>query len=85
MPLLYCRRDDVPREVVELMLQAANTAPTHGITEPWRFVVLQGQDAISKLGALKLAHAKVSHPTHSSPPAPIHAVARASAPSYVTT
>lgn len=28
------------REQVEQLLEAANWAPTHGRTEPWRFVVL---------------------------------------------
>lgn len=30
----------VPREVIEQMLEAANWAPTHKKTQPWRFVVL---------------------------------------------
>lgn len=34
---------DVGRAVVEAMLEAANWAPTHGKTEPWRFVVLGRQ------------------------------------------
>ncbi|MGY8689040.1 MAG: nitroreductase family protein, partial [Verrucomicrobiales bacterium] len=29
--------DSVPREMIELMLENANWAPTHGLTEPWRF------------------------------------------------
>ncbi|KXZ46984.1 hypothetical protein GPECTOR_39g478 [Gonium pectorale] len=32
----------VPREQLERLLEAANWAPTHGLTEPWRFVVLEG-------------------------------------------
>ena len=32
----------IPREYVELMLEAANYAPTHGLTEPWRFSVFTG-------------------------------------------
>ncbi|GLC72645.1 hypothetical protein PLESTF_001274100 [Pleodorina starrii] len=35
--------DKVPREQVEMLLEAANWAPTHGQTEPWRFVVLEGE------------------------------------------
>ncbi|GFR50722.1 hypothetical protein Agub_g12979, partial [Astrephomene gubernaculifera] len=34
--------EEVPREQVEMLLEAANWAPTHGMTEPWRFVVLRG-------------------------------------------
>src|SRR5689334_14455556 len=33
------RPDPVPRAYIELMLEAANWAPTHGRTEPWRFTV----------------------------------------------
>ncbi|MCX7744068.1 MAG: nitroreductase [Flavobacteriales bacterium] len=32
----------VHKEQVELMLDAANWAPTHGMTEPWRFKVFSG-------------------------------------------
>ena len=45
------------RSVLEQMCEAANWAPTHGITEPWRFVIMQ-DDAIDTLNALKLQHAK---------------------------
>jgi len=34
--------DPVPREVVERMLEAATWAPNHHLTEPWEFVVLEG-------------------------------------------
>eukprot|EP01047_Picozoa_sp_COSAG01_P060275 COSAG01_NODE_7363_length_3236_cov_19.570290_2_plen_251_part_00 len=51
------RKAEISREVLSHMLEAANTAPTHGITEPWRFVVLEG-DAMQQLSTLKLAHAK---------------------------
>jgi nitroreductase len=34
----------VPREKLERMLQAARWAPTHKLTQPWRFVVLGGRD-----------------------------------------
>jgi len=32
-----------PRKHIEQMLEAANWAPTHGKTEPWRFVVMSGE------------------------------------------
>ncbi|MFT5190675.1 MAG: nitroreductase, partial [Verrucomicrobiales bacterium] len=35
--------DSVPREMIELMLENANWAPTHGLTEPWRFRIFQGE------------------------------------------
>ena len=50
-----------PRSVLEEMCEAANWAPTHGITEPWRFVILQGQ-AIERLNQLKVDHAKATLP-----------------------
>lgn len=42
----------VPREAVNRALDAANWAPTHGKTEPWRFVVFDG-DSIPQLLTLK--------------------------------
>jgi len=35
------------------MLEAANWAPTHGKTEPWRFVVLQNRAAIDEVMSIK--------------------------------
>ncbi|KAG2449450.1 hypothetical protein HYH02_005597 [Chlamydomonas schloesseri] len=32
----------VAHEQIKLLIEAANWAPTHGQTEPWRFVVLEG-------------------------------------------
>lgn len=33
----------VPRHMIEQMLQNAHRAPTHKLTEPWRFVVFTGE------------------------------------------
>lgn len=33
----------VPRAVLEQLLEAANWAPSHGLTEPWRFIVFEGE------------------------------------------
>ncbi len=33
----------VERALIERVLEAANWAPSHGLTEPWRFVVFQGE------------------------------------------
>lgn len=35
--------DPVPRETVHRMLEAATWAPNHHLTEPWGFIVLEGQ------------------------------------------
>ena len=37
------RADPVPDSVIEKMLEAAVQAPNHHMTQPWRFVVLQGE------------------------------------------
>src|SRR3970282_1518461 len=34
--------DPVPRDVIEMMLEAATWAPNHTLTEPWEFYVLEG-------------------------------------------
>ena len=36
------------RSALEQMLEAANWAPTHGKTEPWRFVVLS-EDGLQEM------------------------------------
>ena len=36
----FLRSSQVPLAVIEEALAAANWAPTHGKTEPWRFVVV---------------------------------------------
>lgn len=33
----------VPRQTLESLLEAANWAPSHGHTEPWRFIVFEGE------------------------------------------
>jgi nitroreductase len=33
----------VAREILDAMLENANRAPTHGLTEPWRFFIFQGE------------------------------------------
>ncbi|CAH0519825.1 unnamed protein product [Peronospora belbahrii] len=42
----------VSREVLTKMLEGANWAPTHGRTEPWRFVVFEAPDKRLELGQL---------------------------------
>ncbi|GAB5365771.1 hypothetical protein AAMO2058_001086800 [Amorphochlora amoebiformis] len=39
----------VPESIIEKMLEGANWAPTHGKTEPWRFVIVSGE-ALRNLG-----------------------------------
>jgi len=40
--------EKVSREEVETILEAANWAPTHHRSEPWRFVVIEGSSGISE-------------------------------------
>ncbi len=39
----HMRSDPVPDSVVDELLEAANWAPSHGHTEPWRFVGFRGE------------------------------------------
>jgi len=45
----------VPRAVLERMLLSANWAPTHGKTEPWRFVVFHGPTALAEFHQLRVS------------------------------
>ena len=45
--------EPVPLEVLERCFEAANWAPTHGKTEPWRFVVFSGSEGVAKFLKLK--------------------------------
>ncbi|WP_299779497.1 nitroreductase [uncultured Formosa sp.] len=38
--------DPISRETIKHLLEAANWAPTHKRTEPWRFKVLQGKSKV---------------------------------------
>ncbi|GAB4464523.1 MAG: hypothetical protein OHK0029_34530 [Armatimonadaceae bacterium] len=49
MGIARLKPDPVPREMVEKALEAANWAPNHGETEPWRFTVFTG-DSRGPLG-----------------------------------
>jgi nitroreductase len=44
----HMKRDPVDRSLIERLLAAANWAPSHGHTEPWRFIVFTG-DARNEL------------------------------------
>jgi nitroreductase len=43
------KEDSVPQEMIEKVLEAGIWAPSHYVTEPWKFFVLQG-DARNRLG-----------------------------------
>jgi nitroreductase len=53
-------QEPIERDLIEQILACANYAPTHKLTQPWRFRVLQGQSAQAlgqALSAAYLAHA----------------------------
>ena len=43
LDLTALKPDPIPRETLLTLLDAANWAPSHGRTEPWRFVVFTGE------------------------------------------
>jgi len=53
------KADPVDRGLIERMLEAANWAPSHGDTEPWRFTVFSGdgREALAELFDRKRAYA----------------------------
>jgi nitroreductase len=48
-PKSYIQKS-IPKEIIEQILENANWAPTHKLTEPWRFKVFRG-DALEQLGS----------------------------------
>ncbi|NJN42045.1 MAG: nitroreductase [Flammeovirgaceae bacterium] len=46
--------ETVPDEIIQQMLENANWAPTHKLTQPWRFVVYTGE-GLKKLAQLQAA------------------------------
>ena len=54
-PKDYRAGAEVPRAVIERAIEAANWAPTHGKTEPWRFAVFYGAAGVARVEALKVA------------------------------
>ncbi len=60
-PKMYNQRP-IPREIIEAVLENANWAPTHRLTEPWRFQVFTGQ-ALERLGQYMADFYKANTPT----------------------
>jgi len=53
----------VSRQDIEKILEAANYAPTHKLTQPWRFIVLTGE-AKKSLGEFMLRDYEENTPPH---------------------
>ncbi|MDJ0836051.1 MAG: nitroreductase [Acidobacteriota bacterium] len=51
MPFMKVKPDPIAEEHLSLILEAANWAPSHRHTEPWRFVIFQGEGR-ARLGDL---------------------------------
>lgn len=48
-PKMYLQDRPIPEDIIREVLENANWAPTHKLTQPWRFRVLQGA-ALQRLG-----------------------------------
>ncbi len=42
--------EPIPRAILEEILENANWAPTHKLTEPWRFKIFQSETTLNRLG-----------------------------------
>lgn len=60
-PKSYIDRD-IPEEIVHQLLENARWAPTHRMTEPWRFIIFQGEGR-RKLGEFMSASYLENTPT----------------------
>ena len=60
-PKTYTVGKEIPQDIIEQVLENANYAPTHRLTEPWRFKILRGA-ALSKLADFLVADYKRSTP-----------------------
>ena len=56
MGLSRLKPDAVDRDLIEWMLEAANWAPSHGDTEPWRFTVFSGEGRERLAALFEAAH-----------------------------
>lgn len=56
-------QQQVPDSVIDDMLEAARWAPTHKLTQPWRFVVFRSKDAKESLAVFLANH----YQAHTSP------------------
>ncbi|MBK8555898.1 MAG: nitroreductase [Lewinellaceae bacterium] len=62
-PKTYVQDKPVDRATLEALLESANWAPTHRLTEPWRFVVFHSAESRDQLGSYLSAY----YQQHTSP------------------
>ena len=46
------KKDPVPREAIDQIIEAATKAPSGGNTQPWAFVVITDPELVSKIGLI---------------------------------
>ena len=68
------RAEPPPRALIEQVLEAAVWAPNHRLTEPWEFIVVQGE-ALTRLAALR-AEMTAAYLRGGATPPPAEQVAR---------
>jgi nitroreductase len=55
-PALMDSEEAISPELWQTLFEAANWAPNHGLTEPWRFLVYSGESRAAIASALQLAY-----------------------------
>ncbi len=61
-PISYNSKN-IPEEVIETILENANFAPTHKLTEPWRFIVFKGAGKHRLAEFLKDRYRRITEPS----------------------
>lgn len=67
--LAALKPDSIPHDLLLTLLEAANWAPSHGRTEPWRFVVFTGAGREHLADTLATSLARLKGETHPDPEA----------------
>jgi nitroreductase len=62
MGLKEMQPDPIDPAQIEMMLEAANWAPSHGLTEPWRFTVFTGEGRAKLAAAFGEAYRQLTPP-----------------------
>ena len=52
--------ETVPKKIILEMLEAARWAPTHKITQPWKFIIMESKEAKESFGRFNAEHYKKS-------------------------
>lgn len=53
---------EIPQEIINIILENANYAPTHKLTEPWRFIVFKGESRKKLAGFFSERYRTVTAP-----------------------